>query len=130
MYDGIHEEIKECVGHIQKRVGTALRKLKKENKGIGGNGKLTDAMFNKLQNYYGIAIRSNFLDLEDHLCMFIIMSLCFIKKNLHHHCPDIHPTVEVVSNKTKTIRQVIMFLGPGLPDDIIKLINLYKTHQY
>ena len=57
-------EKKECVGHVQKRVGTALRKLKKENKGIGGKGKLTDATIDKLQNYYGIATRSNSADLE------------------------------------------------------------------
>ena len=31
-YDNIHIETKECVGHVQKRVGTALRKLKKERK--------------------------------------------------------------------------------------------------
>lgn len=37
-YDNIHVEKKECVGHVQKRVKTALRKLKKENKGIGGKG--------------------------------------------------------------------------------------------
>ena len=49
----------ECVGHVQKRLGTALRKLKKETKGLGGKGKLTDSMIDKLQNYYGIAIRSN-----------------------------------------------------------------------
>ena len=35
---------KECVGHVQKRIGTALQKLKKENKGIGGKGKLTDTL--------------------------------------------------------------------------------------
>ena len=50
---------KECVGHVQKRVGTALRKLKKETKGLGGKGKLTNAMIDRLQNYYGIAVRSN-----------------------------------------------------------------------
>ena len=33
-----------------KRVGTALRKLKKENKGMGGKGKLTDSLTDKLQN--------------------------------------------------------------------------------
>ena len=33
-YEGVHVEKKECVGHVQKQVGTALRKLKKENKGI------------------------------------------------------------------------------------------------
>ena len=48
-------EKKECVGYVQKRLGTALRKLKKEKKGLGGKGKLTDNMIDKLQNYYGIA---------------------------------------------------------------------------
>ena len=37
---------KECVGHVQKCVGTALRKLKKAKKGMGGKGKLTDSMIN------------------------------------------------------------------------------------
>ena len=50
-YENIHIEKKESVGHVQKRVGTALRKLKKENKGIGGKGKLTDSLIDKLQNY-------------------------------------------------------------------------------
>ncbi|GFT10648.1 uncharacterized protein TNCV_1943721 [Trichonephila clavipes] len=49
----------ECIGHIQKRVGSRLRKLKKNTKGVGGKGKLTDKFIDKLQNYYGIAIRSN-----------------------------------------------------------------------
>ena len=58
MFD-VEVQKKECVGHVQKRLGTALRKLKKEKKGLGGKGRLTDAMIDKLQNYYGIAIRSN-----------------------------------------------------------------------
>ncbi|GFW32651.1 uncharacterized protein TNCV_3678991 [Trichonephila clavipes] len=33
----------ECIGHIQKRVGTKLRKLKSKRKDLGGRGKLTDA---------------------------------------------------------------------------------------
>lgn len=56
---GIEVEKKECIGHVQKRVGTALRKLKRDNPGLGGKGKLTDSQIDKLQNYYGIAIRSN-----------------------------------------------------------------------
>ena len=32
----------ECIGHVQKRVGTHLRRLKKTTKGLGGKGKLTD----------------------------------------------------------------------------------------
>ena len=81
VYDGINMEKKECVGHMQKQVGTALRKLKKENKGIGGKGKLTDALIDKLQNYYGIAIRSNSADLG-------AMRTSSKRRNLHHHCPD------------------------------------------
>ena len=54
--DGIEMEKKECIGHVKKRVGTALRKLKRENP---GKGRLTDSQIDKLQNYYGIAIRSN-----------------------------------------------------------------------
>ncbi len=46
MYSEENVEVvkKECVGHVQKRVGTALRKLKKENKGLGGKGMLTITM--------------------------------------------------------------------------------------
>ncbi|GFV93361.1 uncharacterized protein TNCV_3685841 [Trichonephila clavipes] len=54
----------ECIGHIKKRVGTRLRKLKSRNKGLGEKGKLTDGLINKLQNYYGIAIRSNIGNLD------------------------------------------------------------------
>ncbi|GFT82884.1 uncharacterized protein TNCV_4434331 [Trichonephila clavipes] len=49
----------ECIGHVQKRVGSRLRKLKKCTKGLGGKGKLTDKFIDTLQNYFGIAIRSN-----------------------------------------------------------------------
>ena len=57
----------ECIGHIQKRIGSRLRQLKSDwrgkklddGKGIGGKGRLTDAAVNKLQNYFGIAIRTN-----------------------------------------------------------------------
>ena len=50
---------KECVGHVQKRVGNRVRKLKKRVKSLGGRGKLTDRLIDRLQNYYGIVIRSN-----------------------------------------------------------------------
>ena len=57
----------DCIGHIQKRMGTALRKLKETHRGerlsdgktIGGKGRLTDQLINTLQNYYGDAIRRN-----------------------------------------------------------------------
>ena len=64
--DTIIEKI-ECVGHVQKRLGTALRKLKTicgkqklcDGKSIGGRGRLTKKEIDKLQVYYGLAIRRN-----------------------------------------------------------------------
>ena len=60
------------MGHVQKRMGTALRNLKVQYRGqelsdgktIGGTGRLTDSRINSLQNYYGDAIRRNRGDLE------------------------------------------------------------------
>ncbi|CAK9824037.1 hypothetical protein ANTRET_LOCUS2273, partial [Anthophora retusa] len=50
---------KECIGHVQKRMGTRLRSIKKVSKGLGGKGKLTDKLINELTVYYGLAIRRN-----------------------------------------------------------------------
>ena len=56
----------EFVGHFQKYVGARLRKLKSENKGklsdgklLSGKDRLTEKVINKLQNYFGIAIRQS-----------------------------------------------------------------------
>ncbi|KAI8797020.1 Short-chain collagen C4 [Biomphalaria glabrata] len=66
-YGGIDIEKLECVGHVQKRCGTRLRRLKAQNKGLkledgkglSGLGRLTDKKIDTLQNYYGMAIRQN-----------------------------------------------------------------------
>ncbi|GFV90564.1 uncharacterized protein TNCV_2222801 [Trichonephila clavipes] len=55
----------ECIGHIQKRVGSKLRILKTEEKGLGCKGNVSDSFIDKIQNYYGIAIRSNIGNLEE-----------------------------------------------------------------
>ena len=53
----------ECIGHVNKRMGTRLRTLVKEHKGtkksLGGKGKLTKKAINSITNYYGRAIRHN-----------------------------------------------------------------------
>jgi hypothetical protein len=54
----IHKE--ECVNHVGKRLGTALRNLRKAKKlGGRGEGRLTDKVIDKLQIYYTRAIRKN-----------------------------------------------------------------------
>ncbi|XP_065056243.1 uncharacterized protein LOC135684535 [Rhopilema esculentum] len=57
----------ECVGHVQKRIGTSLREYKRrmkkemlpDGKPVGGKGRLTKAAIDSIQNYYGLAIRRN-----------------------------------------------------------------------
>ena len=65
-HDVVPEKL-ECVGHVQKRLGTRLRNLVKQHKGtatpISGRGKLTEKTINSMQNFYGIAIRENTHDL-------------------------------------------------------------------
>ena len=65
-YPGVKVEKLECIGHIQKRVGSRLRKLRSshkgplsDGKGITGQGRLTEKLMNKLQNLYGVALRQN-----------------------------------------------------------------------
>ena len=72
----VYEEVEvtklECVGHVQKRLGSRLRSLKKrlgqirleDGKSIGGSGRLTKTNIDKLQVYYGKAIRNNSHDLQ------------------------------------------------------------------
>ena len=62
----------ECVGHVQKSLGSRLWSLKKrlgqtcleDGKTIGGAGRLTKTTIDKLQVYYGKAIRNNSHDLQ------------------------------------------------------------------
>jgi len=57
----------ECVGHVQKRMGTRLRTYKKKMRGlklsdektVGGGGRLTDKSIDKMQNFYGQCIRNS-----------------------------------------------------------------------
>ena len=61
-YEGYPTEKIDCVNHVTKRLGTALRNLvqtrKAQHAPIHGRGKLT------LTNYYGWAIKDNSGDLE------------------------------------------------------------------
>ena len=78
----------ECVGHVQKRLGARLRKLRHtfkgkkldDGKGLMGKGRLTDNCINTLQNYFGLAIRQNNSDIY------------LMKKSIGavlYHCSDI-----------------------------------------
>jgi hypothetical protein len=73
VYGDIEIEKRECVGHVQKWMGGKLQCLKqsmknkklKDGKTLGGKGRLTDGLINKLQSYYGNAIQNNLQSLKD-----------------------------------------------------------------
>ncbi|GFV01267.1 uncharacterized protein TNCV_3375011 [Trichonephila clavipes] len=68
----------ERVGHIQKRMGARLRKLKTMNRGkklsdgksISGKNRLTDKFIDTIFTYYGNAIRQNNSSVSD-MCQAI-----------------------------------------------------------
>ena len=72
VYGNVEVQKLECVGHVQKRLGSRLRSLKKrmsqsrleDGKSLGGRGRLTDNTIDKLQVYYETAIRDNTHDIE------------------------------------------------------------------
>ncbi|GFS80971.1 putative kolobok1-1 nv [Trichonephila clavipes] len=80
----------ECIGHVQKRVGSRLRKLKTIIKGLSGKGKLTDNFIDRLQNYYGITVRSNVGNLTA-MQQNVIAALYYCAssgmKPMHGQCP-------------------------------------------
>ena len=57
----------DCIGHIQIRIGSNVRKYKKTIKNkmlprgptVGGYERVTDAVIDSIQNYYCLAIRNN-----------------------------------------------------------------------
>lgn len=62
----------ECINHVHKRMGTALRKLVKETteeyvtksghvrqKKMSGRNRLTEMVIEKMTDYYGVAVRKN-----------------------------------------------------------------------
>ncbi|KAJ4425814.1 hypothetical protein ANN_27440 [Periplaneta americana] len=67
VYGNVKVSKLECCEHVQKRMGTRLRKLCKDMKGkkcsdgkpLTGRGRLTDSAIDQLQTYYGLAIRRN-----------------------------------------------------------------------
>lgn len=107
----------ECVGHIQKRMGSRLKKLKSklgktklsDGKTIGGRGRLTDAAISTIQLYYGLAIRRNAGKTENDMKQAIWAEFYHLissnKEPVHGLCPKDETTwckyQKAVINKVK-----------------------------
>lgn len=125
VYGPEHEVEKfECIGHVQKRVGCRLRKAKKEKKDFG-RGELKDDVIDRLQNYYGIAIRSNVGDLKA-MKAAVFAALFHVasseKKQWHDHCPKGSASwcgyQRDISNKTNLYKP-----GKGLSNPVVKSLK-------
>ncbi|GFU64193.1 uncharacterized protein TNCV_3745611 [Trichonephila clavipes] len=91
----------ECVGHIQKRMGARLRKLKTMNRGkklsdgksISVKNRLTDKLIDTITTYYGNAIRKNNSSVSD-MRQAIWAIYCHYRSTdeepMHHFCPIGH----------------------------------------
>lgn len=116
----------ECIGHVQKRVGSRLRKLKKTQKGLGGKGKLTDAFIDKLQNYYGIAIRSHKSGDVKELQSAVIAAFfhtCSSKKQpMHGQCPS-GADSWCKYKKNQALKKNYNEKSPGLPKPIMDIVK-------
>ena len=102
--------LKDCVEHSQKKMGSNLRKYKRDAKRklsdggrVGGRGRLNDAMTDNFQNYYGAAIRNNKISVHKMKdAIWAIHYHCILSENkplslplatVITHC---HYTIEIV----------------------------------
>lgn len=102
-YDEVKVEKLDCVGHVQKRMGKNLLKLKNATKGkladgktVGGRGRLTEKKILQIQRYYGLAIRQNTLSTPNLTENDVSVSVYTMKKNiialLNHSIQNEDPT--------------------------------------
>ena len=110
---GISYKLKkeECTGHVKKRMGAGLREFKRkkrgqklsDGRGVGGGGRLTDAIIDRIQNNYGEAIRNN---KDDNSMRTTINAV------LHHVIMDNNLTlVQQHIHYPKTQRQLVQILA-------------------
>ena len=79
----------ECINHVEKRMGSQLRAIKKQEK-LGGRRKLTDGLIKKLTIYFGLAIRRNINSVAN-MKKAIMATLHHYSstdtKKMHQNCP-------------------------------------------
>ena len=83
---------RDCVGHVQRRMDSRMRKQKQEGYfssakqkkvSLGGKGHLTEAVIDSFRNYYGAAIRRNAGDIK----LIYYHSISADAKPRHQYCP-------------------------------------------
>ncbi|XP_070202967.1 uncharacterized protein [Littorina saxatilis] len=90
-YPGVQVEKLDCVNHAHKRMGTALRKLAKDERlGGKGVGRLTEGKCDSLQNYYRGAIVNNLDNIDrmrSSVWSTLFHSMSTDERPYHYRCP-------------------------------------------
>ncbi|XP_032689786.1 uncharacterized protein LOC116853045 [Odontomachus brunneus] len=90
-YENLDVKKKECIDHVQKRMGTRLRNLKKNVRGLGGKGKLTGKLIDDLSLYFGLAIRRNhnsIVNMKKEIWATLYHKISTDDNPQHDRCPD------------------------------------------
>ncbi|CAN7996266.1 unnamed protein product [Ixodes hexagonus] len=95
VYGYLDIEKKDCLNHVHKRMGAALRTLvekkKAQGESLGGKGKLTQDKIKKITNYYGYALRSHKHDvpgMEKAVQATLLHMTSTDEAPDHSHCPE------------------------------------------
>ncbi|CAN7944761.1 unnamed protein product, partial [Ixodes pacificus] len=91
-YGFIPFQKEDCINHVQKRMGSALRALitkGKKGQPLGGRGGLTQELIKRLTSYYGMALRSHpDVDEMQRAVMATFYHITSTDEEPHHHlCP-------------------------------------------
>ncbi|GFT26218.1 hypothetical protein TNCV_1544271 [Trichonephila clavipes] len=89
----------ECIGHVQKRVGARLRKLKSKNKNLSRKGKLTDSLLTDCKTIMGLL----FVAMLETYPVFskMLLRLCFIAHQVsRNRCMGSVPSEKIVGATT------------------------------
>jgi len=99
----------------------AARIKKKTVKDLGGKGKLTNKIIDRLHNYYGIAIRSNVGNLEG-MKKGVCAALFHVASSESENCQQGKKSW-CKFQRDKSLETSTYKLGPGLPLQVIKHVK-------
>ena len=128
------DEVKkeDCLGHIQKRMGSQLRALKRnwqgrklpDNAGLGGRNRLTISRITNFQNFYGKAIRDNLGNVDaasDAVMATFYHSVSTNESPQHHLCPE---TSDTWCGYQKSRQNGSPYEHqPALPEEVAKVVK-------
>lgn len=129
----------ECINHVAKRLGTALRKVVQDNKKTGSKlggkayGSLKDSTITKLTAYYRNAIQNNVGNLESmKKAVFATLSHCMSTdtKPQHSKCPEGENSwcfyQKAVAKKIRPPPHEKEIKTPLREDVVAKVIHIYQ----